>query len=392
MDHVESRIDLDYNAGAPPLQAARDALESAAGVAGNPSSAHAQGRLARQLLERARAQVAELAGVPAARVVFTSGGTEAAHAALHGLAWGHREAGRRRVVISGLEHPCMRAAALGLGREGFEIEVVPPGADGVIDAGRFLESCLDGCAAAALMAAQNEIGTLQPVAEVADGLADRGVPLVVDAVQAVDRTEREVWGPLHAATTLSAHKLGGFAGSGAVILPEKARMIPLIAGGEQERGWRGGTPAVLLAAAFGAAAVIAARRPVTAWDGIETLRDRFESHLAARLDGVVVLGKRARRLPNTSAFRVRGLRGEDLAAALDLDGIAVSTGSACSTGAARPSATLLAMGLSAGEAREMVRVSLGPATPEEAIDRAVAALVAAASRLRRHLAPARAGR
>ncbi len=379
------RVYLDHNATSPPSPAARAALRAVLDrVWANPHSPHAEGQAARGALEEARAAVAGLAGVPPAAVVFTSGGSEAAHAALQGAA---RAAGGGRVVISALEHASILAAADALERDGFTVVRVPPDASGVTDAERFLEACAPSTAVAALMVAHNEIGTLQPVDEVAGELGRRGIPLVADAVQAPGRLPAILPPGEHIIGLLSGHKLGGFAGAGALIADPALALVPLLGGGAQERGRRGGTPATALAAAMGAAAAERAREGAAYAPAMAALRDRFEAGLRAVVEDVEVMGEGRPRLPNTSAFLMPGVAGEDVVASLDLEGVAVSTGSACSTGAGRPSAALRAMGLPPERAAGMVRMSLGPDTRVDDVEFALDALRRVAPRLRRH-APA----
>jgi cysteine desulfurase len=378
------RVYLDHNATCPPTGAAQAALRRILSTTwANPHSPHAEGQAARLELEAARAAVARLAGVDPAAVFFTSGGTEAAHAALLGVA---RAGGPGRVVVSALEHPALLAAAETLQHEGFEVVQVPPGTDGVVRADRFLEACLPGTVVAALMVANKEIGTLQPVGEVAGVLARRGIPLVADAVQAPGKLPTVLPPGEHVVGILSAHKLGGVAGVGAVIAHPERRLRPLLPGGAQERGRRGGTPATALAVAMGVAAADLAAGAEAARGKMALLRDAFEAGLLARIEAAHVLAAQAPRLPNTCAFRLPGVPGEVVVAALDLAGVAVATGSACSTGAGQPSRALLAMGHAPQAAAELVRVSLGRETTAADIDFALAALQAAMPGLQRHLA------
>jgi len=378
------RVYHDCNATLPPRPAALEAARRVMTESwGNPASPHGEGRRAREILEGARREVAALVGVGPGDVVFTSGGTEAARLALAGVVHGASEGVRRgRVVISGIEHAAVAGAAADLGAEGYEIVVVPPDADGVIEATRFLEACPGGATlAAALIVAQNEIGTLQPVAEIAAALTERGVPLIADAVQAIGRRPRGARVAERLVLLLSAHKLGGLAGAGAFVLP---RDVPFAApsGGSQEQGRRPGTPGLALVAALGAAA--RAGPDTDAEIGRqEKLRDQLETGLLGRCAASRIVGRGRDRLPNTTAAVFGGLRGEDLVAALDLEGVAVSTGSACVSGAARPSAVLLALGYDRDTARALVRFSLGPATEVGEIETAVAATEAAVARLRR---------
>jgi cysteine desulfurase len=378
------RIYLDHNASTPPVSGAVAALHAVAAAGwGNPSSAHGEGQAARSHLELAREQVASLVGVPAASIFFTSGGTEAAYAALHGAALA---AECSKVVISALEHSSVLAAAAALAGPEREVVVVPPDADGVVDAQRFLGACDGPETVAALIMAHNETGILQPVDRIAHELQQRDIPFIVDTVQAPGRLTDFLPAGRHIIGLLSAQKMGGLPGAGAVIVAADRALVPVLAGGEQEKRRRGGTPAVALIAAMGAAAEALAGGHASSWHEIARLRDRFEQGLLDGNGDVRILGRQQDRLPNTCAFLAPGVRGEDLVAALDLEGVAVSSGSACSTGSASPSASLMAMGYSRAEARSMLRVSLGLENTQEEIDQALSVTLKTLMRLQDHAA------
>jgi cysteine desulfurase len=379
------RIYLDHNATSPPRALALKAAWRAGRASwANPASPHGEGRVSRAVLEEARRRVARLAGVDGRAVFFTSGGTEAAHAALQGVA---RAAGPGRVVISEIEHPSIIAAARALEREGYRVVAVPPGPDGVVDAERFLSACAPGTVAAALMVAHNEFGTLQPVDQVASGLGKAGVPLIADAVQAAGRLPRPLPAGEHVLGIFSAHKIGGLAGAGAVSAAPDLRLVPVLGGGEQERGRRSGSPPLSLVAAMGAAAAEVAGEGREVWQAVARLRDRFEAGLRARARGITVIGQARPRLPNTCGFLADGIRGGDLVAALDLAGIAVAAGSACSTGSTRAPAAVMALGLDHETARCFARVSLGRTTTEEEVETALERILVAMEKLRRHAGP-----
>jgi len=383
------RIYLDHNAATPPVPEAVAALRSVATAGwGNPSSAHREGQAARAHLEQAREQVAGLVGVSPSAIFFTSGGTEAAHAALQGAA---RVDTCRKVVISALEHSSVQAAVAGLDGLGREVVVVPPEAHGVVDAGRFLAACEEPGTVAALILAHNETGILQPVAAIAHQLEQRDLPFIVDSIQAPGRLAGFLPPGRNVIGLLSSQKMGGLPGAGAVIAAADLPLVPVLAGGEQEKRRRGGTQAVALIAAMGAAAQALAGVQRTSWQQIGRLRDRFEDGLLAGGVDVQVLGRQQDRLPNTCTFLAPDVHGEDLVAALDLDGVAVSSGSACSTGSSRPSASLLAMGYSTSQARSMIRVSLGLANTQGEIDQALDLTLKALIRLRDHAVAGSAG-
>ncbi len=330
-------IYLDANATEPLRPAARDAVLAALEVTGNPSSVHAAGRAARRLLEDARELLAARFGGRAADLVFTSGGTEADALAVHALGQG------RRLIVGATEHDAVRAAAVGA-------VVLPVDTDGVADLEVLARLLKEGPALVCLMLANNETGTLQPIVEAAALCRAAGALLHVDGVQAAGRIAVDFAALGADSLALSSHKLGGPAGVGALLLSAAAAalMRPLIAGGGQERGRRGGTQPVAAIAGFAAAA--GASGCV-----LGPLRDAAES--AAVAAGAVAVGAGAARLPNTSCLALPGVRAETQVIALDLAGIAVSAGAACSSGKVARSHVLEAMGLGslAGEA---IRVSL----------------------------------
>jgi cysteine desulfurase len=359
---------LDHNATTPLRPEARAAVQEAIEIAwGNPSSGHAVGRAARALLERSRERVAQGVGVDTDRVVFTSGATEAISTALHA-------AGPGRVLVSAVEHPAVRAALLGL--SGRDVETIPVGRDGRVDPSDVLAR-VDGGekpVLVAVMAAQNETGVIQPVEAIASGLASRGVPLMVDAVQLVGRAR--VSFEAHY-LILTGHKLGGPKGAGALVLGPRARFEPLIRGGGQENGRRGGTEALPAIAGLGAAvAKVGVSGEEEAWR-LGLLRDRLEAGLLDRLPGATVVGGQSPRIANTTALCLpEGVEAEPVVTGLDRLGICISAGSACHTGSPAPSRVLLAMGLDPVACFRVVRISLGHTTRPEDIEGVLDALPA----------------
>ena len=330
---------LDANATEPLRPEARDALAAALEVVGNPSSVHAAGRAARRILEDAREALAARFGARAGDLVFTSGGTEADALAIHALGQG------RRLIVGATEHDAVRAAATGAA-------ALPTDREGVADLDALARLLREGPAFVCLMLANNETGTLQPVARAAALCHAAGALLHVDAVQAAGRMAVDFAALGADSAAISSHKLGGPAGAGVLLLSAAAAraMRPLIAGGGQERGRRGGTPPVPVIAGFAAAAAAANNA-----DQLAALRDTAER--AAVAAGGVVVGGGAGRLPNTACIALPGARAETQVIALDLAGICVSAGAACSSGKVARSHVLEAMGLGplAGEA---IRVSL----------------------------------
>ena len=365
---------LDHNATSSLRDEARASFYAALeAAAGNASSIHAEGRAARALIDAARLHVAALAAVPARDVVFTSGGSEALAAAIRGVA-DTAPPSRRRVVVASIEHSAVLDGARALTAHGFELIEVPCAPSGRIDADIFAAQLDEYTALACLQAANNETGVLQPVAAVGAACKVHGVPFLVDAVQAAGKMpiDREGWNA--ALIAISAHKLGGPQGAGALIVRDGTRLSPLIPGGAQERRRRGGTESVAAIAAFGAACAAARTDAEKEAARLDTLRQSFESSLRAMAPSVRIHGIDVPRLPNTTNAAFPGVSGETLVIALDLAGFAVSTGSACASGAVMPSHVMRAMGFDDAEARGAVRFSMGWNTTKDAIDRLVAAL------------------
>lgn len=358
------RTYLDWNATAPLRPEARKACVAALDVIGNPSSPHAEGRYARAIIEDAREQVAALVGAKPAEVVFTSGGTEANNAVL--------AAGWECIVLSGIEHDSVLVPArAGTAR----IVEMPVGRNGVVRADAPL-SVAGGRTLLSLQMANNETGVTQPVARVTPAAKAQGWFVHTDAVQAAGRMVVDLRALDVDCLTLSAHKIGGPKGVGALVINERASLPALIAGGGQERRRRAGTENVAAIAGFGAAAE-AARSGLAGVSRIATLRDLLESQIRAMTPSVVVIGAEAERLPNTTNIALPGTSAETLVIALDLAGIAVSAGAACSSGKVGASHVLQAMGLEPDVTRAAIRVSLGWNSTE----RDVAAFVEAWSRV-----------
>ncbi|MBP0465791.1 aminotransferase class V-fold PLP-dependent enzyme [Roseomonas sp. PWR1] len=353
-------LDLDANATEPLRPLARAALLAALDLPGNPSSVHAAGRAARRVLEDARAAIAARFGARPQHLVFTSGGTEANTLAIRGLSAG------RRILVGATEHPCVLRAAEGAAT----LPVLP---DGTLDLAA-LEAALAGQppALVCLMAANNETGVLHPIEAAATLCRAHGALLHVDAVQAAGRV------PLGLAPAdsiaLSAHKMGGPKGAGALLLRPGLDPAPLIAGGGQERGRRGGTEPLPAIAGFAAAA------PDPTEPGrLAAIRDAIEARIAAIAPEARFPGRTAPRLPNTTSILLPGVPAETQVIALDLAGVRVSAGAACSSGKVGASHVLAAMGLGA-DAACAIRVSLPWNAPEDAAERFVAAWAALRAR------------
>ena len=368
---MTDRVYLDWNATTPLRPEARQAMAAAWEVAGNPSSVHAEGRQARRLVEEARAAVAAAVGARPQDVVFTSGGTEANALALTpGLRWGAGEP-VRRLLVSAIEHPSVLSGGRFSPEAIGTIRVTGSGLIDIDDLRRIL--AVEGPALVSVMLANNETGALQPVGEVADIVHEAGGVLHVDAIQALGKIPININAMKADLVALSAHKIGGQKGVGALVLAEGVQGLqPLLRGGGQELGRRAGTENVAGIAAFGAAvrAAMAALEDDAA--RLQGLRKRLEEGLR-QTPGVIVFSDGEPRLPNTTLFTVPGMKAETAVIGFDLGGIAVSSGSACSSGKVQPSHVLAAMGVGPELAQGAVRLSLGWSTSEADIDLALQA-------------------
>jgi cysteine desulfurase len=337
---------LDYNASAPVRPAVAAAVAEALALAGNPSSVHRAGRAARRMVEAARAEVAALVGTSANEVVFVSGGSEANHLALKG-------SGRRRVLVSAVEHDSVLAAVP-------DAERLPVTASGVLDLAVLAERLAadDRPALVSVMLANNETGIIQPIAAIAELVHGRGALLHCDAVQAAGKLplDRTLLGA--DLVSLSAHKLGGPQGIGALIVAPAIALAPLQTGGGQEHGRRAGTENVPGIHGFGRACALAAQG-IAASGRLAELRDSAERRLLAVAPGARLFGVDSPRLPNTLCIAMPGVPAATQVMALDLAGVMVSAGAACSSGKVRPSHVLSAMGATAEEAASAIRISLG---------------------------------
>jgi cysteine desulfurase len=378
-------IYLDHNATTPLRPEVAEhlarAFKSAVESPGNPSSVHQGGRRARSRLDEARARAAQVLGCEPKEICFTASGSEADALALKG-AWAARaERARTKVVISSIEHPAILLAAKQLEALGASVTRVPPERDGRVRPERFVEALGPDTAIASLMWANNETGVLQPVAEVARACRERGVLFHTDAVQAAGKirvTLREVDADL---LSLSAHKFGGPAGVGLLVV-RRGVAVEAVVPGHQESGRRGGTHNLPYVEALVLALESAHAAVDEEGQRLAELRDRLEREVIAALPGVTVNGAGAPRLPNTSNLRFAGADGEALLIGLDLSGVCVSSGAACASGSITPSHVLTAMGLTPTEAHESLRLSLGRTTTAGDVNAVVAALCDQVARAR----------
>jgi cysteine desulfurase len=375
-------IYLDHAATTPIDPAVLDAMRPYLQTEyGNPSSLHAWGRVARAGVETAREQVAEALGVRPLEVLFTSGGTESDNQAVKGSAWAAREAGRgAHIVTTAIEHHAVIESCEWLAEHaGFTLDIVPPGADGVVDPDRLLAAVRDDTVIVSVIAANNELGTIQPLDVIGPALRDAGVPLHTDAVQAFGRAPLDLDGWGIGALALSAHKFNGPKGVGVLILRRDLAAHPVLHGGGQERGVRSGTLNTAGIVGCGAAAELSMRTMPTEVPRLRALRDSLLAGLLA-VDGVTLNGSANARLVHNAHVAVEGCDGEALLLALDTAGVAASTGSACQSGAAEPSHVLTAIG--APRDRAHLRFTCGRTTTEADVEAAVTVFTDCVKRLR----------
>ncbi len=353
-------IYLDYNASAPVLEEALEATTEALRECGNPSSVHARGRAARGYVEQARREIAELLGVNPSNVIFTSGATEANVLAL-------RVSGRSRIFASAIEHASILQAV----PESHQFPVTPGGTVDCLGAAALLgNDCRDTIVS--VMAANNETGVIQPVQEIAAIAHERGAFVHCDAVQAVGRIDCDMKHMGVDMLSLSAHKIGGPKGAGALILADDMQLEPLLRGGGQERGQRAGTENIAGIAGFGAAAHWV-RTHRSKMENTRCLVARLENRINDISSGVKIFGSDMPRLPNTSCFAISSLDAETQVIGLDLADIAVSSGAACSSGKIADSHVLRAMGVGRELSANAIRVSFGPANTEADVDQFIKA-------------------
>lgn len=374
---MSARVYLDYNATAPMRPEVREAVCEALAAGGNPSSVHDEGRHARGLIEAAREQVATLLGADPANVIFTSGGTEANVTALAPETVGAEPGGAATCVISAIEHPSVRAG----GRfQAEDLCHVPVTGDGVVDVPAFAaemetlkSEAPDRPVLVSVMVANNETGAIQPVSELAAIAHEAGAVVHADAVQAAGKVALDVSTLGADMISVSAHKIAGPTGVGVLVLDADRPVAPLLTGGGQERRRRAGTENVAGIVGFGVAADLARRDLETQAKRLGELRDRLERTLKAAHPDAIIFAEGAPRLANTSCFAVPGAKAETALIALDLAGIAVSAGAACSSGKVEPSHVLEAMGVGHDLAVAAIRVSLGWGTRDSDIDQFIAA-------------------
>ncbi len=377
------RAYFDHNATTPPDPAVIEAVARALGEDfGNASSVHHFGQRAKALLDEARTSIGQLIGAEPAEIVFTSGGTESDNLALRGAVEALEPTGKRHIITSSIEHEAVLNTVKALVKRGWTATILPVDATGIVAPASLAAVISRQTAIVSVMHANNEIGTIQPIAELAAIAHEHGALLHTDAVQSVAKIPVDVRLLGVDLLTLSAHKFNGPKGAGALWIRRGTRLVSTMTGGKHERNRRGGTENVPGIAGMGVAARLAAAK--LGGDAARTgaLRDRLESGILAEVAGTVVNGARASRVPNTTNISFEGVEAESLLIALDLEGFAVSTGSACSSGTLEPSHVLRAMNLPSHRTQNSIRFSLGAGNTEAQVDALLAKLPTVVGKLR----------
>lgn len=381
------RIYLDHNATTPVHPMVREAMMRVLTQdVGNPSSVHYYGQRAKAVIDDARSALASLIDADASDIVFTSGGTEADNLAVRGALEARAAQGRRRLVTSAIEHEAVLTTARALERQGWPVTIVPVGLSGVVDPAAVAEALTPDTALVSIMHANNEVGTVQPIADIAALARAAGAWFHTDAVQSVGKLPIALrqWAIDGVdLLSLSAHKFNGPSGIGALWVRRGLRLSPTATGGRHERNRRAGTENVTGIVGLGAAATAARASMAATAAHTAELRDHLEQSLLAQIDGAIVNGDVCARVPNTSNISFDGIEAESLLIALDLEGIAVSTGAACSSGTLEPSHVLRAMGVPHARTRNSLRFSLGAGTTRSEIDTVIGLLPALVGKLRR---------
>jgi len=377
------RVYFDYNATTPLAPEVIDAVATATrDVFGNASSVHHFGQQAKAALDDARSAVAALIDADPSEVVFTSGGTESDNFAIRGAAEPQEPSGRRHLIASAIEHEAVLNTLKALGRRGWRTTLLPVESSGIVSPDRLRDAIDGGTAVVSVMHANNEIGTIQPIAALAAIAHEHGALFHTDAVQSVGKIPVDARALGADLLSLSAHKFNGPKGVGVLWIKRGTRLLPTMTGGKHERNRRAGTENVPAVAGLGVAARLAAGKLSAEASRVSALRDRLEVGILASVSGTVVNGAADARVPNTTNISFDRVEAESLLIALDLAGVAVSTGSACSSGTLEPSHVLRAMGLPAHRTQNSLRFSLGMFSTEGEVDYTIAVLPRLVEKLR----------
>jgi cysteine desulfurase len=377
------RIYLDHNATTPPAPEVVDRMAASLREEfGNPSSVHHYGQVAKAALDDARSAVAALIGSDPSEVVFTSGGTESDNFAIRGVAEALEPTGRRHLIATAIEHEAVLNTFKALARRGWKTTLLPVDQTGIVTTDALERALTDDTALVSIMHANNEIGTIQPIAQLARLAKARGAVFHTDAVQTTGKIPVDVKALGVDLLSLSAHKFYGPKGAGALWIRRGVRLQTPMTGGKQERGRRAGTENVAGIVGLGVAAQIARGKMAAESDRLAPLRDRLEEGVLASVSGTAINGARSPRVPNTTNISFDRVEAESLLIALDLAGVAVSTGSACSSGTLEPSHVLKAMGFAPHRTQNSIRFSLGVANTEADVQRVIEVLPGVVDKLR----------
>jgi cysteine desulfurase len=377
------RVYFDYNATTPLAPDVTEAVVRATrDVFGNASSVHHFGQQAKAAMDDARSAVAALVNGDPSEIVFTSGGTESDNFAIRGAADALEPTGRRHLIASAVEHEAVLNTLRSLARKGWRTTLLPVDHTGIVSADRLRDAITADTAVVSVMQANNEIGTIQPIAELAAIAHEHGALMHTDAVQSAGKIPVDVRALGVDLLSLSAHKFNGPKGAGVLWIKRGTRMQPIVTGGKHERNRRAGTENVPAIAGLGVAAHLAAGKLSSEGARIAALRDRLEAGILGGVAGTAVNGAVDARVPNTTNISFERVEAESLLIALDLEGIAVSTGSACSSGTLEPSHVLRAMGLPTHRTQSSLRFSLGMFSTQEEVDRVVEVLPRLVEKLR----------
>lgn len=376
------RIYLDHNATTPTLQSVVDHLVEWASEWGNPSSIHLSGRRPKTLLRDARSSVAKMLGCQPVEIIFTSGGSESNNFAIKGLYALCKNSNRNEYITTQVEHPSVKNSFNQIEAQGAIVHRLSVNRNGEVDLASYKKLLSEKTAMVSVMYANNETGGVFPIKEMAALAHEVGAQFHTDGVQALGKVAVDVrnWGVDYA--SFAGHKIYSLKGTGILFSKKGKRLESLVAGGAQERGRRAGTENTLSIAALGHVAQILPECLVEKQTHMRALRDNMESQILEKISGVMLTGNGVERLPNTSSCLIEGIDGESLLMNLDIDGVSVSTGAACSSGSPEPSPVLLAMGLSRAEAQKSLRISLGWGTTQEEINKFIDILVVVVARLR----------
>ena len=380
---VPVRIYLDHNATTPPAAEVVDRMAAALREQfGNPSSVHHFGQMAKSALDEARSATAALVGGDPSEIVFTSGGTESDNFAIRGVAEALEVTGRKHLIATAIEHEAVLNTLKALARRGWKTTLLAVDQSGIVSPDALEAALTDETALVSVMHANNEIGTIQPVAQLARLAKARGAVFHTDAVQTIGKIPVDVKALGVDLLSLSAHKFYGPKGAGALWIRRGVRLHAPMTGGKQERGRRAGTENVAGIIGLGVAAELAQSKMTAEGERLAALRDRLEEGILATVSGTAINGARSPRVPNTTNISFDRIEAESLLIALDLAGVAVSTGSACSSGTLEPSHVLKAMGFPAHRTQNSIRFSLGTVNTEADIDRVIEVLPGVVDKLR----------